>query len=76
MLNASCLPDFAMATQAKEKATMRLCESAIGKSGFTYFGGISISEFGILSVIIGFYVSVHYAHRYNDLLKELEHTQQ
>jgi hypothetical protein len=50
--------------------------SAMGKSGFPFFGGIFISALGIFSAIIGFYVSVHYAHKYSDLLKELEHTQQ
>jgi len=48
--------------------------SAIGNSGLSYFGGISISALGIFSTLFGFYVSVHYAHKYNDLLKELEHT--
>jgi len=48
--------------------------SAIGNSGLSYFGGISISALGIFSTLFGFYVSVHYARKYNDLLKELEHT--
>ena len=47
--------------------------SAIGKNGISYFGGISISALGIFSTLFGFYVSVHYARKYNDLLKELEH---
>ena len=47
--------------------------SAIGKSGLSYFGGISISALGIFSTLFGFYVSLHYARKYNDLLKEMEH---
>jgi hypothetical protein len=46
--------------------------SAIGNSGFAYFGGISFSVLGIFSTFFGFFVAVHYAHQYNDLLKELE----
>jgi hypothetical protein len=46
--------------------------SAIGNSGLAYFGGILISVLGIFSTLFGFYVVVHYAHQYNDLLKELE----
>ena len=47
--------------------------SVIGNSGLFYFGGISISALGIFSTLFGFYVSAHYAHKYNDLLNELEH---
>ena len=47
--------------------------SAIGNNGLSYFGGISISALGIFSTLFGFYVTAHYAHKYNDLLKELEH---
>ena len=48
--------------------------SVIGSSGLAYFGGISVSVLGIFSTLFGFYVTVHYAHQYNDLLKELERT--
>jgi hypothetical protein len=48
--------------------------SAIGRSGLAYFGGISISVLGIFSILFGFYTTVHYAHQYNRLLRELEHT--
>jgi hypothetical protein len=48
--------------------------SAIGSSGLAYFGGIFVSVLGIFSTLFGFYVTVHYAHQYNNLLKELEHT--
>lgn len=48
--------------------------SAVGNSGLSYFGGFSISALGIFSTLFGFYVSVHYARKYNDLLRELEHT--
>jgi hypothetical protein len=48
--------------------------SVIGSSGLAYFGGILISALGVFSTLLGFYVTAHYAHQYNDLLKELEHT--
>jgi hypothetical protein len=48
--------------------------SVIGNSGLAYFGGIFVSVLGIFSTLFGFYVAVHYAHEYNDLLKELERT--
>jgi hypothetical protein len=48
--------------------------SVIGSSGLAYFGGILVSMLGIFSTLFGFYVTVHYAHQYNNLLKELEHT--
>jgi hypothetical protein len=46
--------------------------SVIGSSGLAYFGGIFVSVLGIFSTLFGFYVAVHYAYQYNDLLKELE----
>jgi hypothetical protein len=48
--------------------------SAIGNSELACFGGIFVSALGIFSTLFGFYVAAHYAHQYNDLLKELEHT--
>jgi len=45
--------------------------SMIGSSGLGYFGGILVSALGIFSTLLGFYVTVHYAHQYNELLKEL-----
>jgi len=48
--------------------------SSIGNSELAYFGGIFVSALGIFSTLFGFYVVAHYAHQYNDLLKELEHT--
>jgi hypothetical protein len=48
--------------------------SVMGGSGHAYFGGIFVSARGIFSTLFGFYVAVHYAHQYNDLLKELERT--
>jgi hypothetical protein len=48
--------------------------SVIGSSGLAYFGGIAVSALGTFSTLLGFYVTAHYAHQYNDLLKELEHT--
>ena len=48
--------------------------SAIGYSGLEYIGGMLVSALGIFSTLFGFYASVHYAHQYNNLLKELERT--
>jgi hypothetical protein len=48
--------------------------SVIGNSGLAYTGGIFVSMMGILSTMFGFYVTVHYAHQYSSLLKELERT--
>ena len=45
----------------------------IVNNSLVFFGGISISVLGIFSTLFGFCVSVHYAHQYNNLLKELEH---
>jgi hypothetical protein len=48
--------------------------SVLGSSGLAYFGGIFVSALGVFSTLFGFYVAAHYAHQYNDLLKELERT--
>jgi hypothetical protein len=48
--------------------------SAMGNSGLAFFGGIAVSVLGVFSSFFGFYVTVHYAHQYNKLLRELEHT--
>jgi hypothetical protein len=48
--------------------------STIGNSGLSYFGGIFVSVLGIFSTLFGFYLTVHYAHQYNKLLRELERT--
>ena len=48
--------------------------SIIGGSELAYFGGLVISSLGIFSTFFGFYMTVHYAHLYNDLLKELAYT--
>jgi hypothetical protein len=48
--------------------------STVGSSGLAYFGGIFVSALGIFSTLFGFYVTLHYAHQYNDLLEELERT--
>jgi amino acid transporter len=48
--------------------------SVIGSSGLGYFGGVFVLALGIFSTLFGFYVVVHYAHQYKDLLKELERT--
>jgi len=44
----------------------------IGNNILAYIGGISVSALGIFSTMFGFYVSVHYARQFNNLLKELE----
>lgn len=43
----------------------------IGGSGLALYGGIVVSALGIFSTLLGFYVAVHYAHIYNELLQEL-----
>jgi hypothetical protein len=54
-------------------AGLILCVIRVG--GFAYMGGIVISLLGLFSTLFGFYVVVHYAHRYNSLARELEGTQ-
>jgi len=46
--------------------------SVIGSDSPAYIGGILVSGLGVISTLFGFYVSVHYAHQYNNLLDELE----
>ncbi len=45
--------------------------SALGNNIVAYIG-IFFVVLGTLSTVFGFYVSVHYAHQYNNLLKELD----
>jgi hypothetical protein len=47
---------------------------AIVNSSLVFIGGIFSSALGIFSTLFGFYVAAHYAHQYNSLQKELEHT--
>jgi hypothetical protein len=44
----------------------------IGGSGLAIFGGIFVNALGFFSTLFGFYVAVHYAHQYTDLLREAE----
>ena len=46
--------------------------SVLGNNIVAYIGGIFFIVLGTLSTLFGFYVSVHYAHQYNNLLKELD----
>ena len=46
--------------------------SVLGNNSVAYVGGIFFIVLGTLSTVFGFYVSVHYAHQYNNLLKELD----
>ena len=46
--------------------------SVLGNNIVAYIGGIFFIVLGTLSTVFGFYVSVHYAHQYNNLLKELD----
>jgi pilus assembly protein TadC len=48
--------------------------SVIGSNDIAHFGGIFVSALGIFSTLLGFYVTVHYARQYDDLLNELERT--
>ena len=36
------------------------------------FAGVFVVALGVFSTFFGFFLTIHYAHRYNDLLKELE----
>jgi len=49
--------------------------SVVGNNSVAYIGGIFFVLSGILSTMFGFFVSVHYAHQYNNLLKELDAVQ-
>ena len=46
--------------------------SVLGNNNVVHIGGIFFIVLGTLSTVFGFYVSVHYAHQYNNLLKELD----
>jgi hypothetical protein len=46
--------------------------SVIIGDSVAYLGGIFIIALGIFTIIFGFSVSVHYSHRYNNLLEELD----
>jgi uncharacterized membrane protein HdeD (DUF308 family) len=48
--------------------------SVLGNRSFTYAGGILFIALGTFSTAFGFYVTVHYAHQYNNLLRELDTT--
>jgi hypothetical protein len=48
----------------------------VGNHSLALVGGIFATVFGAISTLFGFYVSVHYAHQYNNLLKELDTTAQ
>jgi hypothetical protein len=48
--------------------------SVILNNSLVFVGGIFSSALGIFSTLFGFYVAAHYAHQYNNLQKELEHT--
>jgi len=52
-----------------------LVVSVVGNSSFAYIGGLSAIALGVISTVFGFFVSVHYAHQYNDLLRELDTVQ-
>jgi F0F1-type ATP synthase assembly protein I len=46
--------------------------SVLGNNIVSSISGIFFVILGTLSTVFGFYVSVHYAHQYNNLLKELD----
>ena len=46
--------------------------SVVGNSSFAYAGGPIAIALGLVSTMFGFFVSVHYAHQYNTLLRELD----
>ena len=46
--------------------------SVLGNNSIAFIGSIFFVALGSLSTVFGFYVSVHYAHQYNNLLRELD----
>ena len=46
--------------------------SVILSSGLAIFADVFVVALGTFSTFLGFFLTVHYAHRYNDLLRELE----
>ncbi len=44
--------------------------SVLGNNAVAYVGGVFFVVLGTVSTVFGFCVSVHYAHQYNNLLKE------
>ncbi len=46
--------------------------NVLGNNSVAYVAGIFAIVLGTLSTVFGFYVSVHYAHQYNNLLEELD----
>ncbi len=44
--------------------------SVLGNNSVAYIAGIFFVVLGTLSTVFGFYLSVHYAHQYNNLLRE------
>ena len=47
-----------------------LIVNVVGNGTAAYVGGFFFIVLGFFSTVFGFYVSVHYGHQYNDLLKE------
>ncbi len=45
--------------------------AAVGDNNIAFLGGTFLSGLGIFSTLLGFYVTAHYAHQYNELLKKL-----
>lgn len=46
--------------------------SVVWNSSVGYILGIFVVALGVFSTLFGFYLSVHYAHQYNTLLRELD----
>ena len=46
--------------------------SVIWSSGLAIFADAFVVALGTFSTLLGFFLTAHYAHRYNDLLRELE----
>lgn len=46
--------------------------SVIWSSGLAIYADVFVVALGTFSTFFGFFLTVHYAHRYNDLLRELE----
>ncbi len=46
--------------------------SIVGNHTAVFYGGVFAAILGILSTLLGFFLTAHYSHRYNRLLEELD----
>ncbi len=46
--------------------------SLVGSHSAVFYGGVFATILGILSTLLGFFLTAHYSHQYNRLLEELD----